>query len=398
LSISHVGTGVATAATLSVAPTMPAGLQAGDLIVVSFTNGAVATTWSAPSGYTLLQSTTDGANCQTAIYYRIATGSSDAFTTTQTAGTRFICNVVAYRGVDGTDPFIDDAIVAEGASSVTVHTAPSITNSDAAAWGVYAGATRGTATPFTWTAGTGLTERIDTDAGLASGSNLASTFSDSNGVVATGAKSYFGTASAAQAVATMWAGFLRPAVVDVAPDAPTISTPTEAEELTTADFDITGTAQADSTVTLYDAADDSVIDTATATGGAWTISLVDQVDGSYAVYATATDAGGESDPSADRNYTVAIPVGGGSPGTIGDTLQYSMNRIAGTLDASGVPTLDATGAANVYADTDGLALQGALNVAAGNELPHYLDLQGVLNQLAGTTGLGVDGAASQIEA
>jgi len=39
---------------------------------------------------------------------------------------------------------------------------------------------------------------------------------------------------------------------------------------------------------------------------------------------------------------------------------------------------------------------GALNVKAGNTLPNYLELQGVLNQLAGTSGLGVDDAARRI--
>lgn len=89
-----------------------------------------------------------------------------------------------------------------------------------------------------------------------------------------------------------------------------------------------------------------------------------------------------------------------SPGTFGDTLTYSMNRCAKTLSGpggtSGVPTLAAQGAANVWAGTTGLSLVGALNVKAGNTLPNYLALQGVLNQLAGTTGLAVDEAASRI--
>lgn len=77
------------------------------------------------------------------------------------------------------------------------------------------------------------------------------------------------------------------------------------------------------------------------------------------------------------------------------TLVYHLNRKAGTLVAD-LPTLDAAGAANVYAGTTGLETVGALNVAAGNSLPDYRELAGVLNQLAGTTGLGVDEAASQI--
>ena len=179
--------------------------------------------------------------------------------------------------------------------------------------------------------------------------------------------------------------------VDV-PAAPVISSPTEAQVLATAGFDISGTAESGSTVTVYDASDDSVVDTAVATGGNWSITLAGQVDGSYAVYATATNNGGEGTASADRSYSVDTSGGGGSPGTVGDPLVKSLNRIAGTTG------LDAAGAANAYAGTSGLGLVGALNVAAGNTLPAYKELQGVLNQLAGTTGLGVDAAAAAIEA
>jgi len=83
------------------------------------------------------------------------------------------------------------------------------------------------------------------------------------------------------------------------------------------------------------------------------------------------------------------------PGTFGDTLTYSLNRLAGTLVAD-IPTLDDAGAANGWAGTSGLSLVGALNVKALNTLPTYQDLNGVLNQLAGTTGLGPADAARRI--
>jgi hypothetical protein len=76
-----------------------------------------------------------------------------------------------------------------------------------------------------------------------------------------------------------------------------------------------------------------------------------------------------------------------------------MNRLAGTLNAFDVPTLDAQGAANVYAGTTGLGIVGALNVKAGITDPaNYLEIQGVVNYLAGTTGLGENEASSRIEA
>ena len=76
----------------------------------------------------------------------------------------------------------------------------------------------------------------------------------------------------------------------------------------------------------------------------------------------------------------------------GKALTYHLNRKAGTL---GNP-LAAAGAANIWAGTQGLELVAALNVKAGNGIVGGKDLQGVLNQLAGTSGLGPDGAASNI--
>lgn len=85
----------------------------------------------------------------------------------------------------------------------------------------------------------------------------------------------------------------------------------------------------------------------------------------------------------------------GSNRTDGHSLQYHMNRKANTL-VGGVPTRDAQGAANIWAGTTDLDIVHALNVKAGNTLPQYGELAGVLNQLAGTTGLEVDGAAASI--
>lgn len=77
----------------------------------------------------------------------------------------------------------------------------------------------------------------------------------------------------------------------------------------------------------------------------------------------------------------------------GRTLQYHLNRLAGTLDSSDVPTLDAQGAANKWATTSGLDIKGALNAKAGTS---GLAVQGALNVLAGTSGLGENEAAARI--
>jgi hypothetical protein len=69
------------------------------------------------------------------------------------------------------------------------------------------------------------------------------------------------------------------------------------------------------------------------------------------------------------------------------TLKYYLNELAGTTG------LGEQGAANVLAGTSGVGLQGALNAYAGTT---GIGVQGVLNRLAGTTGLGEAKAASLI--
>lgn len=86
---------------------------------------------------------------------------------------------------------------------------------------------------------------------------------------------------------------------------------------------------------------------------------------------------------------------GGVVNIDGHTLTYHMNRKAGTL-VGNVPTKTAQGAAQIWANAPFASLVGALNIKAGNSLPNYRELAGVLNQLAGTKGLEVDGAAASI--
>lgn len=52
-------------------------------------------------------------------------------------------------------------------------------------------------------------------------------------------------------------------------------------------------------------------------------------------------------------------------------------------------------AVNHLAGTKNWPLVGALNVIAGNAPAHYREIEGVLNQLAGTTGWGENAAASR---
>lgn len=72
-------------------------------------------------------------------------------------------------------------------------------------------------------------------------------------------------------------------------------------------------------------------------------------------------------------------------------VQGELNRIAGT---SG---LGEAGAANVIAGTDGLDTAGALNTYVGNDPINWKDLQGVANQMANTSGYGTAYALSLVD-
>lgn len=123
------------------------------------------------------------------------------------------------------------------------------------------------------------------------------------------------------------------------------------------------------------------------------IILLKVVEDAFTVASLITFSG--VDGGTPANYASASGDLTGSNRTDGRTLQYHMNRKAGTL-SGGVPTRDAQGAGNIWAGTIGRDLVGALNVKAGNTQALYLELAGVLNQLAGTTGLEEDGAAASI--
>lgn len=127
--------------------------------------------------------------------------------------------------------------------------------------------------------------------------------------------------------------------------------------------------------------------------GACSVAIADKVAvvPSGTTIGTATWTASVSN-SAIVTFVVGVtqPPQGGVDLTDGNTLQWHMNRKAGTLFQN-VPTKDAQEAANIWAGTQDLDIVGALNVKAGNiGYGNYLDLVGVLNQLANTTPLNLD--------
>jgi hypothetical protein len=79
-------------------------------------------------------------------------------------------------------------------------------------------------------------------------------------------------------------------------------------------------------------------------------------------------------------------------GKAGSTLATELNRLAGTTG------LDRQGAANVYAGTTGLGVVGALNIKASSSRTKdkFKGLNGICNELAGTTGLAAPAALRSI--
>lgn len=79
------------------------------------------------------------------------------------------------------------------------------------------------------------------------------------------------------------------------------------------------------------------------------------------------------------------------------TIVAELNRLAnGGSYPAATAFLDEAGAANKWAGTTGLEAIGALNHKAGNTMPNWRDLQGVANQLAGTSGVGAPVALAMI--
>jgi large repetitive protein len=193
---------------------------------------------------------------------------------------------------------------------------------------------------------------------------------------------------------------------------------------------ITGTAESGSTVTLYDTDGTTVLGTATATGGAWSITSSALSEGSHTLTATATDAAGNVstassglaatvDATASTVTSVSVPANGTY--AIGQTLQFTVNLDENVIvdTTGGTPRIALTvGASTDYAtyvsgsgtsalvfsytvqagdaDADGIAVGalqangGTLRDTAGN------DATLTLNSVASTTSVDVDGVAPTV--
>ena len=192
----------------------------------------------------------------------------------------------------------------------------------------------------------------------------------------------------------------------------------------------TGTAESGSTVTLYDTDGTTVLGTATATGGNWSITSSTLSEGSHTITAKATDAASNIssassglaatiDTTAPTVASVSVPANGSYKA--GATLNFTVNASeAVTVDTSGgTPRLALDiGGSTVYAnyasgsgssalvftytvqpgdtDSDGIAVTGlqsnggTLKDAAGNSMTL------TLNSVGATTGVLADTTAPAV--
>lgn len=140
-----------------------------------------------------------------------------------------------------------------------------------------------------------------------------------------------------------------------APDAPVITSPVDGAILTTSLVTVTGTAEANSSVTVSEGG--SPIGTTTADGlGDWSVSI-SFADGTHTINATATDAvGNVSAPSADVSFTV--DTGAPAPPVVltpsaGACLNTSLVTVSGTAEASSGMTVSEGGSSIGTTSADG---------------------------------------------
>jgi hypothetical protein len=201
---------------LTATGTLPTGHSTNDLLLMSVSSnrGTQETMVSDPTsqGWTLAETVADGAET-TRYYWKLDSGSESAPVSVFTNALGTLHSVItvigAWRGVNQTTPILAEAQAVETSSSTTTHTGATLTNTDAASWGVFFASARQVIAPNSWTPGSGLTERVDIDAGISSSNDHWATLDDTNGTVPTGSWTPSATTSAATAVVTMWSVLIK---------------------------------------------------------------------------------------------------------------------------------------------------------------------------------------------
>ena len=155
--VSYVGAASANGNKTRHTVTVPAGVQAGDALLLFFVGNTSTSAITGPTGWTLLQSS-DANGAVGRLWGRIATAGDAGSVVAVNAATilKADLTVAAYRGT-AAGPFADSGVAADTASRTT-HTTPTINASQAGGWLLsYWADKSGTSTA--WTLPAGVTRR-----------------------------------------------------------------------------------------------------------------------------------------------------------------------------------------------------------------------------------------------
>ncbi len=358
---------------LSVRTTDIAGNESPASPILSITIDTAAPT--APAAPALLAASDSGApDGVTSVTTPVFTGTAEAGSTVRlydTDGATVLGTTVATGGVwtitssalaQGTHSLTVKAIDAAGntsaaspALSVTIDTVAPPTPTVASTSGI-----TGITTPtFTGTAEAGSTVTLyDTDGATVLGTTVAAggTWTITTSVLAEGAHALTVKATDIAGNTSAASAALAVTIDTTAPGVPTVANTGGITSITTPT--LTGTAEAGSTVTLFDTDGVTVLGTTIATGGTWTITTSVLAEGAHALTVKATDtAGNTSAPSAALAITIdttapAAP----TVATTGGVTRVTTPTFTGTAEAGSTITLF---------DTDGVTVLGTTIATGG---------------------------------
>jgi hypothetical protein len=387
-----VGSRFTSPATMTV--TLASPITAGNTIIVA--GIGTAGTFTTPTDnhsntFHAADSRSVNSFCEIFYAYNINSGASDVISSTLSNGVCCCVPVTEHAlllamevsGLITTDPLDVHTTGAAGSGASTASAGPTSTTTVAAELVAMAAASAGS---LTYTVGSGYSNLIQQGSGSPSGAM------QSKVVAATGTQSGSMAMSATSDYTAVIATFKGPAATTVNAGLATVSdvgyvaTPqisAQAGVATTTDTAYVPTVKVAPTVQVA---------TVTATAYAPTVSI-SLHPGVPNVTATglAPIPQVTAFPQAAAVTDVAYNAMDTSVGVKGyRELAGVLNQLAGTKG------LGTAGAANVYAGTTNLEVVGALNARAGNSLAHYRDFDGVCNQLASTSGWSGVGALNHL--